>query len=64
MVRRSPLRHPLIAAVILTSIASAPALAQAPSPAIKAAVANSARTPANRARDQYRHPPRRSPSSA
>jgi predicted methyltransferase len=37
-------------------VASAPALAQAPSAALKEAVSGPHRTEANRARDQYRHP--------
>ena len=56
MVRRTALRQPFAAALMLTAIVTAPASAQAPSPAIKAAVANPARAPANLARDRYRHP--------
>src|SRR5690349_7829711 len=50
---RASVRLALVAAV---AAISAPALAQAPSAALKAAVAAPSRTEANRARDQYRHP--------
>jgi predicted methyltransferase len=50
---RASVRLALVAAV---AAVAAPALAQAPSAALKAAVAAPSRTDANRARDQYRHP--------
>ena len=45
-----------IAALSTAMLIAAPALAQAASPALKAAVAAPSRTDANRARDPYRHP--------
>lgn len=43
-------------ALLVTCIAAVPAFAQAPSAALKKAVAAPSRTEANKARDQYRHP--------
>lgn len=54
MVRRAALRHPLTA-LTLAAIA-APVCAQTSSPAIRSAVVNPGRTPANVQRDKYRHP--------
>ncbi|MBA2918490.1 methyltransferase [Sphingomonas sp. MAH-20] len=45
-----------IAVASAAMLIAAPAFAQAPSAALKAAVAAPSRTDANRARDQYRHP--------
>ena len=50
---RASVRFALAAAV---AAVTAPVLAQAPSAALKAAVAAPSRTDANRGRDQYRHP--------
>lgn len=49
------MRHPALAALAFVALAL-PAAAQTPPAAIKAAVADPARTPANVARDRYRHP--------
>lgn len=51
------MRHPFLPiAALALLLAPAATVAQAPSAAIRAAVANPARTPVNRARDRYRHP--------
>jgi predicted methyltransferase len=52
------MRQPLIAVAVIAVAAAGIAVAQSPrvDPALKAAVANAGRTPANTARDRYRHP--------